>query len=45
MSHHSAPHNPGLSPKAWDKLHRLMSEIIRKISVQQAQQAKEKKGA
>jgi len=36
------PHNPGLSPKAWDKLHKIMSEINRKLAQQKAQ---EKKGA
>jgi len=42
MSQHNAPHNPGLSPQAWDKLHRVMSEILRNLAVRQAQ---EKKGA
>lgn len=34
--------NPGLSPKAWDKLHKIMSEINRRLAAQKVQ---EKKGA
>ena len=44
MSQHNEPHNPGLSPQAWDKLHRVMSEILRNLAVRQAQ-SQEKKGA
>lgn len=32
--------NPGLSEKAWDNLHKVMSEIYRKLAASQ-----EKKGA
>jgi len=39
----STPHNPGLSPKAWEKLHQLMSEINRKLVLQHAMEAQKKK--
>jgi len=42
LPQNNGPHNPGLSPQAWDKLHRVMSEILRNLAVRQAQ---EKKGA
>jgi hypothetical protein len=35
MPEANTPHNPGLSPKAWEKVHQIMSEINRKLVVQQ----------
>jgi hypothetical protein len=37
--------NPGLSEKAWEKLHALMSEIILKYAHKNREATSEKKGA
>lgn len=45
LKDNNSPHNPGLSEKAWDKLHALMAQLILKYAHRNRGEVTKKKGA